>query len=49
VVGVLAVVALFALNFDAYRVFGDGVNYDSFTPRLFGTLEAEPRTTSAPD
>lgn len=36
VLAVLGTFALFALNFGAYRVFGDGVNYYSFTQRLFG-------------
>ena len=34
--GVLVAFAAFALNFGAYRVFGDGVNYYAFTERLFG-------------
>jgi hypothetical protein len=36
VVAVLAVFLAFSLNFGAYRVFGDGVNYYAFTQRLFG-------------
>jgi hypothetical protein len=36
VLTVLGAFTLFALNFGAYRVFGDGVNYYSFTQRLFG-------------
>jgi hypothetical protein len=36
VLGVLGAFLLIALNFGAYRVFGDGVGYYSFTQRLFG-------------
>lgn len=35
-VAALAVFAIFALNFGAYRVFGDGEQYFSFVERLFG-------------
>jgi hypothetical protein len=34
--GAAAVFLAFALNFGAYRVFGDGVDYYSFVQRLFG-------------
>ena len=34
--GAAAVFVVFALNFGAYRVFGDGIDYYSFVQRLFG-------------
>ena len=35
-IGAAVVFTLFSLNFGAYRVFGDGVDYYSFVQRLFG-------------
>ena len=36
----LLLYVVFALNFGAYRVFGDGVDYFSFDQRLFGDTSA---------